>query len=207
MSYLKTIVRFITKNPGAEPRSRHEFYPVRDERPLASSFMVPQQGSEMIPGRHGGPSRAVHSVFREGTDMSQVSSADYTYLEGQGGASEYYLNNVDLDQTTPVELYGMINVMVDVLQQTTTLLDGKRIIKIYAADRANGINEDAFYQLMTGPPGAAAAPPLRSVVGQLVGLPGVPTRPLVIVVQLELDSESGGSKRKSRRKSRKSRRR
>ena len=141
-------------------------------------------------------------LFREGTDMSQVSRADYTYLEGQGGASEYYLNNVDLDQTTPVELYGMINVMVDVLQQTTTLLDGKRIIKIYAADRANGINEDAFYQLMTGPPGAAAAPPLRSVVGQLVGLPGVPTRPLVIVVQLELDSESGGSKRKSRRKSR-----
>lgn len=203
MSYLKTVVAFITKNPGAEPGSRHEFFPVKDARPLASSFMVPKQGSEMSVGRYGGPLRAVHSVFREGTEISQVSSADYTYPEGHGGASEYYLNNVDLDQTTPVELYGMINVMVDVLQQTTTLLDGKRIVKIYAADRANGINKDAFYQLMTGAPGAASdAQPLRSVVGQLIGRPGVPTRPLVIVVQLELDSESGGSKRKSRRKSR-----
>lgn len=206
MSYLKTIVRFITKNPGAEPRSRNVFSPVRDERPLERSFMTAAPGSEMSVDRPGIPSHAVQSMFREGTDISQVSSSDYTYLEGQGGASEYFLNNVDLDQTTPVELYVMINVMFDVLQQTTTLLDGKRIIKIYAADRANGINEDAFYQLMTGAPAGAAAP-LRTHVSPLVGRPGVPTRPLVIVVQLELDPESGGSKRKSRRKSRKSRRR
>jgi hypothetical protein len=60
---------------------------------------------------------------------------------------------------------------------------------------------------MTGPPGAAAAPPLKDVVSELVGAPGILTRPLVIMVQLELEPESGGSKRKSRRKSRKSRRR
>jgi hypothetical protein len=203
MSYLKTIVRFITKNPGAEPGSRHEFSPVRDERPLERSFMTSTPGSEMSLGRPGTPSRAFQSMFREGTDMSQVSSADYTYPEGQG-ASEYFLNNIDLDQTTPVQLYDMVNVMVDVLQQTTTLFDRKRIIKIYAADRANGINEDAFYQLMTGAPGAAAPQPLRSVVGQLVGRPGVPPRPLVIVVQLE--QVTGGSRRR-RKSTRKSRRR
>jgi hypothetical protein len=84
----------------------------------------------------------------------------------------------------------MINVIVQVLQQATTLLDGKRITKMYSADRANGINEDEFYQHMTNGP----AVPLRTLVNPLVGLP---MRPLVIVVVLE--SASGGSNRKSRR--------
>jgi hypothetical protein len=87
----------------------------------------------------------------------------------------------------------MINVIVQVLQQKTTLLDGKRITKMYAADRADGINEDLFYQHMTN----GTAMSLRALVSPLVGLPGVPVRPLVIVVVLE--QASGGSKRKSRR--------
>lgn len=143
----------------------------------------------LVPGVQ---SRALLSEFKEGTDMGQVSSADFTYPQGYGGASEYFLNNIDLDQTTPVELYDMINVIVQVLQQKTTLLDGKRITKMYAADRANGINEDAFYQHMT----IGTAVPLRTLVSPLVGLP-VPMRPLVIVVVLE--PASGGSKCKSRR--------
>ena len=198
MAYLKTIVRFVTKNP---PGSRYEFSPVRDERRLERSFMTAAPGSEMSVGRPGIPSRAVQSMFREGTDMSQVSSADYTYLEGQGGASEYFLNNINLDETTPVQLNVMVNVMFDVLQQTTGLLDEKRITKIYAADRANGISMDDFYQRMTSP---GAAEPLRTLVSPLVGLPGVPTRPLVIVVQLE--QIIGGSRRR-RKSTRKSRRR
>lgn len=202
MSYPKSFVRFITKNPGAEPGSRHALLPLRDERPLASSVMVPQQGSEMIPGRHGGPSRSAHYVFRPDIVLDQISSSDFTYLDGHGGASEYFLNNINLDQTTPVELYDMVNNIVTSLRATTPLLDGKRIIKMYAADRRRGISEDDFYQLMTGPPGAAAAPPLKDVVSELVGAPGILTRPLVIMVQLELEPESGGSKRKSRRKSR-----
>lgn len=50
MTYLKTIVRFITKNPGAAPGSRDEFSPLRDERPLGSSFMRANPGSEMSVG-------------------------------------------------------------------------------------------------------------------------------------------------------------
>jgi hypothetical protein len=207
MSYLKTIVRFTTKNPGAAPGSRHEFTPLRDPRRVGREHMVPNPGSAMSVGRPGAPSRALHSVFREGTDMTQVSSADFTYPQGQGGASEYFLNNIELESTTPNELYDMINVMVNVLQQTTPLLDGKRITKMYAADRQPGINADAFYQFMTSAPGAAGPQPLNTIVSPLVGVPGVITRPLVIVVELEHEL-GGGSKRKSRRKSnRKSRRR
>ena len=180
MSYLKTIVRFVIRNPGAVRGSRDEFSPLRDERPLGSSFMKPNSES----------GHALLSEFREGTDMGQVSSADFTYPQGYGGASEYFLNNIDLDKTTPVELYGMINLIVQVLQQATTLLDGKRITKMYATDRENGTNEDAFYQHMTN----GTAVPLRTLVSPLVGLP---MRPLVIVVVLE--QASGGSKRKSRR--------
>jgi hypothetical protein len=204
MSYLKTIVRFTTKNLGAAPES---LTPVRDERPMERTFMTANPGSEMSVGRPGAPSRALHSVFREGTDMTRVSSADFTYPQGQGGASEYFLNNIDLRSTTPNELFVMINVMVDVLQQTTPLLDGKRITKMYAADRQPGITNDDFYQRMTSA-GPAGPQPLSTSVSPLVGAPGVITRPLVIVVELEHDLGSGGSKRKSRRNSkRKSRRR
>jgi len=177
MSYLKTIVRFVIRNPGA-PGSSDTVSPLRDERPLGSSFMKPNSESGHL------------SEFREGTDPALISSADFTYPQGYGGASEYFLNNIDLDKTTPVQLYGMINELVQVLQQTTTLLDGKRITKMYAADRANGINEDVFYQHMTN----GTAVPLKTLVSSLVG---IPARPLVIVVVLE--QASGGSKRKSRR--------
>jgi len=205
MSYLKTIVRFTTKNPGAAPGSRNEFTPVRDPRRVGPEHMVPNPGSAMSVSRPGAPSRALHYVFREGTDMTEVSSADFTYFEGQGGASEYFLNNIDLESTTPNELYDMITVMVNVLRQTTDLLDGKIITKMYAADRRPGITADAFYQLMTSA-GAAAAEPLNTIVSS--PLVGVIRRPLVIVVELEHDLGSGGSKRKSRRNSkRKSRRR
>ena len=198
MAYLKSVVRFITKNPGAAPGSRHEFLPVRDERRLGLSFMTAHPGSEMSVSRPGNPSRALHTVFREGTDMDRVSSSDYTALEGQGGASEYFLNNIDLDETTPVQLYDMINVMVHVLQETTTLLDGKRITKMYAVDRARGITKDDFYQLMT----SGDAMPLRTHVDPIVGRPGVPLRPLVIVVELEQASGGSRRRRKTRRKSR-----
>jgi hypothetical protein len=215
MSYLKTIVRFTTKNPGAAPGSRYAFIPLRDERQLARTFMTQTPGSEVTNARPGAPSRPVQSMFREGTDMIRVSSADFTYFEGQGGASEYFLNNIDLDETTPVQLYAMVNQVVTALRRTTTLLDGKRITKMYAADRANGITADAFYQHMTGAAGAAGPQYLRPLVSTFVGAPGVITRPLVIVVELEIDPEGGvevelelapgsadgGSKRKSRRKS------
>jgi hypothetical protein len=82
MSYLKTIVRFVIRNPGAESGSRNEFSPLRDERQLGTAFMKPNSESGHL------------SEFREGTDMSQVSSADFTYPQGYGGASEYFLNYI-----------------------------------------------------------------------------------------------------------------
>jgi hypothetical protein len=198
MAYLKTNVRFIIRNPGVAPRSRNEFRPLRDERPLERSFMTARPGSEMSVSRPGAPSRALHYEFREGTDMDSVSSADYTALEGQGGASEYFLNNINLDTTTTGHLYDMVNVMINVLQETTTLLDGKTIIKMYAADRAQGTDKDAFYQSMI----RGDAVPLRTLVDPIVGRPGVPTIPLVIIV--ELDEVRGGSRKSKRKTKRKS---
>ena len=90
MSYLKTIVRFVVKNP---PGSYHPFTPIRDERPLLSSFMRDAVGAQERPTRPG----TFQSVFRPGVDMREISSSDFTALEGQGGASEYFLNNIDLD--------------------------------------------------------------------------------------------------------------
>lgn len=202
MAYLKTIVRFMVRNPGAAPGSRYEFIPLRDERPLPP--MVRNAGTETRPGV---PMSAYHSVFRplrgENETYPSFSSSDFTALDGQGGASEYYLNNIDLDATSSAELLVKVNEVVDTLQRTTTLLNGKRIAKMYASDlsasvydeaRAAGISkEDVFYRHMTG---ALPVAPLRTLVGQMVG----PQRPLVILVELEM--ASGGSRRKSRRKSR-----
>ena len=197
-SMLKTIVRFMTKNP---PGSRFEFSQVRDARPLERSFMTGKEGAEMRPINPSFPlipPAPVESVFREGTDMSQVSSADYTYLDGQSGASDYFLNNINLDETTSV-LYAKVNEIVTALRARTTLLDGKRITKMYATDLVYGKTKDEFYQHMTG---VLPDVPLRTLVREPDG------RPLVILVELEIDR--GGSRRKSRRRrksTRKSRRR
>lgn len=197
MDYLKTVVRFIIRNPEAAPGSSDEFRPLRDERRLERFFMTAHPGSDMSVSRPGNPSHAVHQVFREGTVMDSVSSADFTALDGQGGASEYFLNNINLDTTTPGHLYGMITIMVRVLQETTTLLDGKTIIKMYASDRVQGTDKDAFYQSMIrGDP-----VPLRTLVNPMVGT-GASPRPLVIIV--ELDEVRGGSRKSKRKTKRKS---
>lgn len=152
----------------------------------------------------------VQSEIRPGVDMRQISSSDFTALEGQGGASEYYLNNINLDETTSADLYAMVNNIVDTLRRTTPLLDRKRITKMYAVELSDSVRreageasispEDVFYRHMTSDPPVV----LRTLVSRNIG-----ERPLVILVELNLEP-SGGLRRKSRRRrksNRKSRRR
>ena len=50
--------------------------------------MMDAVGAQERPTRPG----TFQSVFRPGVDMREISSSDFTALEGQGGASEYFLN-------------------------------------------------------------------------------------------------------------------
>jgi hypothetical protein len=177
-----SIVRFMTRNPEVPLGARNDFSPLRDERPLERSFMRRNPGS-------------ANHEFRPLTDVRQISSSDFTFLEGQGGASEYVLNNID--EITSAELYAMVNEIIATLRIKTTLLHGKRVIKMYAVNRQPGITENVFYEYMTG---AQPSVPLRTLVQ--------PNRRVVILVELERVPEGvpeGGSKRKLRRKSRRNR--